>query len=44
VYPKNHTDQINTMCGQHAEFLVLSLAVGVPTTSLQKNCSFVVAL
>jgi len=24
------------MCWQHAEFLVLSLTVGIPTTSLQK--------
>jgi hypothetical protein len=37
VYSNNHTDQINTMCGQHAEFLVLSLAVGIPTASLQKT-------
>jgi hypothetical protein len=37
VYSKNHMDQINRMCGQHAEFLVLSLAVGIPTTSLQKK-------
>lgn len=44
VYSKNHTDQINTMCWQHEKFLVLSLAVGIPTTSLQKNCSFVVAV
>jgi hypothetical protein len=32
------------MCGQHAEFLVLSLAEGIPTTSLEKTIHFVVAL
>jgi hypothetical protein len=29
VYCENYEDQVNTLCGKHAELLVLNLAVNI---------------